>query len=796
MKNLLIFAFIVAVLEGVNVNFASGQELKKKTFIVAPAGSDKNPGTMSHPFATLEAARDAARKAGPGNHRIIVMPGEYYLSRPFELDPRDNGLTIGADTSGTVILYGGSPLTGWRPDGDKFWYVDLPGVKEGSWDFRALIVDGRMPERARLPESGTFKHLQKWSVQWLSSMGGGWARQPTREELTTMRYDPKDIPETLDTKNAEVRVYHSWDESLVGVAYNDIQRHELIFSGPAFYPPGSFWTNDYVIFNTREGMTKPGRWYLDRAAGRLVYWPMEGEDMTKVKVIAPKIERIICVAGEPGRKAEDITIRGLKFQSTTIPLKPAGMGAVSFDGAIQMMNTRECVLEGLEIANVGGVGIKAMQTDDCRITDCHIHHVGGAGAKIDGNNLFFARNHIHHTGIYFPGAVGLSSQGSNNHVYRNEIHDIPYSGIIIGKNDILIEENLIHRVMRELHDGAAIYIFGGSRCIMRGNVARDIKAVGAGTGASAYYLDEGSHHCIVEQNVSVGVPRPVHNHIARNSVIRDNVFISEEDMSLSFTSSAQMTFERNMLITPGKISIRSPHAITTWKNNKIFSNRLDRNSRPQAFKIDSLMPPVLAPERKTKPIAVIPAPKAPDLDGNLASDEWIGEFYRLDREPSRMPYSGGLVAAKFLWDKKYLYIGAIVAMFDTNNISKGNTWGKDDGIEISLAGFEKGKPVTYVIRGFANGSLQSITVGGATGAAAKHLGKRIRYVSVIHEAPKKDWKGEWAIPFDAVGLKPETNMKITFNMCAYVNEYDHWHCWEGTLGENWQVDQAGTLLFK
>ena len=46
------------------VNFASGQEIKGKTFIVAPGGSDSNPGTKAQPMATLEAARDAARSAG------------------------------------------------------------------------------------------------------------------------------------------------------------------------------------------------------------------------------------------------------------------------------------------------------------------------------------------------------------------------------------------------------------------------------------------------------------------------------------------------------------------------------------------------------------------------------------------------------------------------------------------------------------------------------------------------------------------------------------------------------------
>ena len=794
----LIKLFLLTIcLFGATCNFALGQELPGRTFIIAPGGSDNNPGILSQPMATLEAARDAARSTQPGKNRIVMMPGEYYLTKPVELDARDNGLTIEADPSGTVILYGGIPVTGWKRDGKKFWYADLPGVKEGTWDFRALVVEGRMPERARIPASGTLLSQNVFDVPWLSSIAGGWARQPTEEELTTLRYNPKDIPETLDIKNAEIRVYHMWDESLVGVARNDIQHHTLQFSKPPIYPSGGFGKNDYVIWNTREGMTQPGRWYLDRTAGRLVYWPLEGEDMSSIKIIAPKTEYIIRIAGEPARKAEKIILRGLKLQATTIPFRSAGMGATSFNGAISLINTSQCKLEGLEISNAGGIGILATQMTAGQITDCHIHNIGGAGARIDGDELFFARNHLHHVGIYYPGAVGLSSNGNNNHIYRNEIHDVPYSGMLIGETNILIEENLIYRVMREIHDGAAIYTFGVSNCILRGNVARDITESGAGYGVSSYYLDEGSHDCIVEKNISKGVTRPVHNHIARNSIIRDNVFISNEDMDLSFQASANFTFEHNTLIANGKINITQPNAITSWKDNKIFSNGRDKNNTPQAFTIDSAMPASQVLWHKTDPIPVTRCVKAPSLDGDLAPGEWAGEFQRLDRNPSREQYSGAPVLVKFSYDQKFLYIGAIMTMFETENIRKGNSWGKDDAVEISIGGLtDQSKPMTYVIRTYVDGTIQSITDAGADESSAVHLGKGVQFVSKIAEEPRKGWSGEWAIPLEALGLKPTPELKVLFNMCAYVNEYEKWHCWEGTLGDSWQVSQAGTLLLK
>jgi len=187
-------------------------------------------------------------------------------------------------------------VTNWQREGESLWFAKLPGVKEGKWDFRALVVDGRLAERACYPATNTLDNLGTWNLPLLPAVAGHWERKPTHEELTTMPYDPKDIPATLDVRNAEVRMYHMWAESLVGVATNDTQRHALILSSEPAWPPGALNRRKYVIYNTREGMTRPGQWYLDRTAGRLVYWPRAGEDMAKIKIIAPTTERVIGLA--------------------------------------------------------------------------------------------------------------------------------------------------------------------------------------------------------------------------------------------------------------------------------------------------------------------------------------------------------------------------------------------------------------------------------------------------------------------------------------------------------------------
>jgi hypothetical protein len=778
--------------------FASGWMLAQAAdFYVAPDGNDSHDGSAGQPMATIPAARDAARKAGAGPHRIVVMPGEYFLNKTIELDARDNQLTIDA-AAGKVILYGGRPITGWRRDGEKLWYAELPGVKEGDWDFRALVENGRLAERARMPESGTFLHRSKFDVAVLPAVAGYWARKPTQQELTTLEYDPKDLPADLDTRNAEVRVYHMWDESLVGVSASDAARHILTLSPQCVMPVGAFGIKKYVVFNTREGMTKPGEWYLDRTAGRLFYWPLPGEDMAKVKVVAPVLETIIRVAGNRQAPAEKITLRGFSMQATTTPLKPAGFGAGNYDGALHVEWARDCVFEKLEICNVGGLAMRATDLTRCQIRDNQMHHTGAAAIRATGSATEIAHNQIHHTGMYHPSAVGLLAdhylRGGDEqglHIYRNEIHDTPYSGIIGAGGALIIEENLIYKVMREMQDGGAIY--GNlKKSVLRGNIVRDVVKMGEGYGVSSFYLDEGAQDCVVEHNVSIGVEQPIKNHIARNTIVRDNVFVSEAGMTLAFPRSGGITFSGNTLFVPGKINILQPNAIVSWTGNIVYREGMDKNGQPQAFTIDDAMPPVSPPGRRTAPFQVERVAQPPKLDGEIAPDEWPDQRLSVDREKSRWSASGAPASARLGYDDRNLYVAVEVAMFDVAKLSKGSVWGEDDGMEIAIAG----TGATYVIRGFANGAVRSVTDAGASVEAASRLGSQVKFAAKAFGTRTGGWRAEWAIPLEAIGMKASPGGKVAFNLTIFRAEDRELRMLEGTLGESWKVDQAATLQFK
>ncbi|MCP4644777.1 MAG: right-handed parallel beta-helix repeat-containing protein [bacterium] len=536
------------------------------TFHVSLDGADGH-------CATLARAIEASRPAGPDTpKRIVLSDGRHFVEETVILSPQDANLTIEAAPGAEPVLCGGRRVDGWQRDGDAFWSVALPEVADGSWDFRALVVNGRMPRRARLPEEGRYQHESAFDVRWMSTTGGGWERKPTDEELTTMVYKEGDLGPWLTSANAEVTVYHMWDESLVGVAALDAEKRTLTFSSPCGHPPGAFRVKDYVVWNVREGMTKPGQWYLDRAAGKVVYWPLPGEDLEAADVYAPTTECILKVQGTESARIQNVTVRGLALTVTTTPLKAGGFGAGKFEGALSAYWAENCHFLDLTIFNVGGQGIRTWECNHSIIQGCDVHHTGACGMMPRGSALLVADNAIHDIGILYPSAIGLTSGGGGEgvRVLHNVVYNTPYSAITAGGDNHVVEGNRIHHAMQELHDGAAIYVGFGKNVVLRGNYVSDIVNTG-GYGASAYYLDEQAKGYLVEGNLSVNVGWPSHNHMAKGNTIRNNVFVVDGDAQLTFPKSLDYVFEKNIVQATGSITFTNPSAIATFTDNILFS---------------------------------------------------------------------------------------------------------------------------------------------------------------------------------------------------------------------------------
>jgi hypothetical protein len=88
MKNIIQFTIAMTIALGATAPVgARGAQL-----YVSPSGNDTNPGTLEKPFATLQRAQQAARKAA-GREAVAVMmrAGTYYLPETLVLSAADSG---------------------------------------------------------------------------------------------------------------------------------------------------------------------------------------------------------------------------------------------------------------------------------------------------------------------------------------------------------------------------------------------------------------------------------------------------------------------------------------------------------------------------------------------------------------------------------------------------------------------------------------------------------------------------------------------------------------------------------
>jgi hypothetical protein len=542
------------------------------TLHVASCESYGADGSAARPFASLTRALTASRMLS-GERTIVVHGGAYY-DVDLTLTPADAGLTLEAAPGETPVLYGGRPVTDWAITPEGWWSAEVPGVQAGEWDFRALVVGERLAERARYPETGALEHESVFDVRWMSSTAGGWERKPTREELTTMKYADGQLGPWLDVRNAELTLYHMWDESLVGLQAHDPATRTLTFANPSGHPAGAFggWhthPRTYVVWNTREGMTRPGQWYLDRTAGRLVYWPLPGEEPATTPVIAPTTETLIHLDGTEEAPVRGITLRGLTLQATTTPRAAGGFGANKYDGAITGIFAEECQFLDLTISNVAGQAIKLHKNTRALVATCAIHTTGAGGVMCSGGQANRITGcHIHHIGVQFPSGIGIYASGTELHIDHNNVHDTSYSGLNCGSVRGIIEHNQIARVMQVLRDGAAIYFFGGKEMVVRRNVVRDI----GGGECHAYYPDEQCEHCIVEENLAINVAWPSHNHMARGCAVRRNVFVNAGPIRLTFMRCEDFTVAENVIVAQGEIRFSTPAGgVSSLPDNILWS---------------------------------------------------------------------------------------------------------------------------------------------------------------------------------------------------------------------------------
>ena len=246
---------------------------------------------------------------------------------------------------------------------------------------------------------------------------------------------------------------HDWDEEILRLAEYDaakevakprkIHKWGLLGNGTCGMKERRF-----KVVNVAAELDAPGEWWLDRAAKKLYFMPVEGRENRPV-VLVPAAPTLVAFGDVAWMRFENVTFA---YSHGTAP------------GVSLGEKSRNIVLSGCRVANFGGDGL-SVNGGDNTVTGCVIEKTGGSGVVLQGGdrkNLVAAGNlvekcEVTRFGRFSRTSVGVRVAGCGNAVRRCEIHHGAAGAIGYGGNEQLFADNDIHHVLLEACDAGATY---------------------------------------------------------------------------------------------------------------------------------------------------------------------------------------------------------------------------------------------------------------------------------------------------------------------------------------------------
>ena len=411
---------------------------------VSVNGNDKNTGTKEAPFASLDMARQAARKF-PRTKDIIIEIGDgfYPVDETIKFTSEDSGndkstIYYKAAEGAHPVISGGEMITGewtkatevnWLKNGLTAYKTPLKRNKK----LRAIYVNG---DRADMT-SKKIKPSGKSGNYSIRKGQAGWAWN-SRGEMADAVIFPSNAglsDRTRNPQNIELDSSSTWARQIVCVStltgdQNGVKANlqmpygafaQNLGWGTAYSP-----TSENTVTNVFEWLSNPGQFYFDEEGSMLYYIPRQGEDINTVEVVVPKLDVIVEMRGDKPLNSyvQNIVFDGITFAYSDwnlYELNDGGKlshGYASVQGAIVMaaFGQEDQHNDIYRTYDVPVAAIHLNSSKNIKFLNGEIRHTGSLGIHIE-NDV----SDIDVTGNYIAKTSGAGVViGHPTHVYEND----------------------------------------------------------------------------------------------------------------------------------------------------------------------------------------------------------------------------------------------------------------------------------------------------------------------------------------------------------------------------------------